>query len=547
MVVALSSPRLRPSLRSTFQSAWARMGEPHPPAGDVAGRIPLRSYAVAGFLAAAAVVVGAVVGGQTFISHVPWAWFFGTPGGPLGSVASSSSHAPAVAVLGVYGGLAALAVVWWRLMAALGRHPGTSVRSVVKVVAAWAVPFLAAPPLFSKDVYSYAGQGQMVAYHINPYHYGPGVLGSTPWNLLAGPLWANTPSPYGPGWLSLDGLAASLSHHEVLADLVFLRILALIGVALLVVGLPTLARHLRRDPALVVALGAGSPLVLGTLLGGDHNDALMVGLMVAGLALWVRVGAVPGIVVCALAAAVKAPALVAVLFIGWNWAPLSASIRTRVVRTLGASALACAVLAAVAGASGLGWGWVKTLDAPGKVSTGVTPVDTLARVVADSLAIVGMHPSLSTARSAAAVVGVLAAVVIGAVLLWRSPQTGPLRALGLALLFAALLGPVLWAWYVTWGLVVLAPVARGRLWTVVVSLTVLEALVGAASVISVVRSLGSAGVLSDLLVGVGGIAACVLAARIPYEVPERSPWVRQRALQPAGVTVTAIQVPQSGQ
>ena len=59
----------------------------------------------------------------------------------------------------------------------------------------------------------------------------------------------------------------------------------------------------------------------------------MLGLLLAGLAVAKRVGMVPGIVLCALAAGVKSPAGFGVIFLGWAWAGAGASIRQRVVPT----------------------------------------------------------------------------------------------------------------------------------------------------------------------------------------------------------------------
>jgi alpha-1,6-mannosyltransferase len=506
----------------------------------------LRRFGVAGLAAGAAVVVGAVVGGSSFVSHLPGAWFFGTPGGPLGSMSASADRAPALALLGVYGGLGALVAIWWRLLKALRAHPGVPVRQIARVVAAWAAPFVVAPPLFSRDVYSYAGQGALVSFHINPYHYGPGVLGATPFNLLAGPLWANTPSPYGPTFLSLDGLVTQLSGHQVLADLVLLRLLSVIGLALIVVGLPVLARSVGRDPAFAVALGACSPLVLATIVGGAHNDGLMVGLLVAGLAAWKRWGPVPGIVLCALAAGVKAPAALGIVLIGWNWAGPYATVVRRCARTLLATGIAAAVLAALSAASGLGWGWVLTLTSGDKISTGVTPVEAVTRAVAGVVHLVGVSMPAGSVRAVVATVAVAVAVAVGAWLLWRSPRLGPLRALALSLLVLALLSPVLWAWYLTWGLVLLAPVATGWLRRAVVWLSIGETVIGASSVLGVLRSLRHAGIGADVLVVVGVAGAILLALRANYEL-RTAPWSGQRATQAPGVTVTAIQRPHSGQ
>ena len=68
------------------------------------------------------------------------------------------------------------------------------------------MPLLLAPPLFSRDIYSYAAQGEMMSHHISPYHYGPGVLGAAPSVTLVDHLWLNTPVPYGPLFMETDGL-----------------------------------------------------------------------------------------------------------------------------------------------------------------------------------------------------------------------------------------------------------------------------------------------------------------------------------------------------
>ncbi len=499
-----------------IRAAWSRRALLWPAEALDAAPPSFRRFAVAGLLAAAA-VAGAVVGGSSFVSHLPGAWFFGTPGGPLGSVSTGASRAPALAILGVYGGLGALVVIWWRFLRALRAHPGMPVGQVARVVAAWAAPFAVAPPLFSRDVYSYAGQGALVTFHINPYHYGPGVLGATPFNLLAGPLWANTPSPYGPTFLSLDGLVTQLSGHQVLADLVLLRLLSVVGVALVVAGLPVLARSVGRDAGLAVALGAGSPVVLATIIGGAHNDGLMVGLLVAGLAAWKRWGPVPGIVLCALAAGVKAPAALGIVLIGWNWAGHDAGVVRRGARTLLGLGIAGTVLAVLSAVSGVGWGWVVSLTAGDTIWTGVTPVDAVTRVAAGLLHLAGATTSTASVRTVVALTAVTVAMVAGTWLLWHSPRIGPIRALGLALLVLALLSPVLWSWYLTWGLVVLAPVAGDRLRRGLIWLSVAETIIGASSVLGLLRSLGHDGPLADSLAVLGVAGFVLLATRARYD------------------------------
>jgi hypothetical protein len=490
--------------------------DPEPSHGDGAARPTqaettraLRKWTLVGLVAACSIVVGAVVGGRSFVSQQPGAWFFGTPGGPLGSVAASGRQPSSAAMLAVYGGLVLMARAWLGLLRTLWLDRGVAVRRVIGVLAVWALPFLLAPPLFSRDVYSYAGQGEMVSHHIDPYVYGPGVLGATPFSTLPGPLWADTPSPYGPTFLSLDGLTVDLSGHNVLPNLVLLRLLELGGLVLAAAGLPTLARAAGRDPAAAVALGVGSPLALTTLLGGAHNDALMVGLLVAGLAVARRVGAAPGIVLCAAAAGVKAPAVLGVVFLGWNWAGPRARAWTRAGRTALAGAIAVGTLAVISTVSGLGWGWLHTVTAPGKVFTGVTPVDAVARVVSDAGTALHLATPMSGTRTTVAVITLVGAGVFGLWMLLRSPRTGTEHALGLTLLVLALCSPILWPWYLMWGLVVLAPVAGVRLQRVMIALAIVETLIGAASVSGMTRSIINAGALNDLLV-VLGLAALAL-------------------------------------
>ena len=89
---------------------------------------------------------------------------------------------------------------------------------------------------------------------------------------------------------AIDGLLDKASGHKILPDILLLRLLEIAGLALVVAATPTLARRLGRDPAEAVLLGAGCPLVLTTLIGGAHNEALMLGLLVAGLAVAQRWG-----------------------------------------------------------------------------------------------------------------------------------------------------------------------------------------------------------------------------------------------------------------
>jgi hypothetical protein len=471
-----------------------------------------------GLVGTISLVVGAITGGRSFDDHLPGAWFFGMPGGPLGSWGTYALHPPIYAIAAVYGGLILLTRSWFRLLRQLRDRPGVPVKKVLLVIALWSVPLLLAPPLFSKDAYSYAGQGEMVSYHIDPYTYGTAVLGTTPFSTMPDKVWANTPTPYGPTFLTVDGLLVDASGHRILPDLVLLRLLELAGLALAAAATPTLARALRRDPAEAMVLGIGSPLVLVTLIAGAHNDALMMGLLLAGLAVARRIGTVPGIVLCALATGVKSPAALGILFLGWLWAGPGASFWRRAAHTTGALLIGVVTLAAVSAASGVGWGWLRTNTAADRSFTGVSPMGAISRLVSDVGQVIRVPIPVLSAHAVVSVIGLLVATAIGIRMLLLSPSRDLQTCLGVTLLVVALLGPVLWGWYATWGVLVLAPAVTPRLRRVIMGICTYEVFVGVTSLVNIGRKMVHTAAAADLAV----LALLIALAVVPIW-PTRPP------------------------
>jgi alpha-1,6-mannosyltransferase len=476
---------------------------------QVARPLSTARTAVLGLVGSSAIVAGAVLGGQAFETHLPGAWFFGMPGGPLGSLGSSNGLPTIASLALVFGGLILLTRVWLGFLRHLNSNHGFPVKRVVLVVAIWAVPLLMAPPLFSRDVYTYSAQGEMMSHHINPYSYGPEVLGATSFNEMADTVWSGTESPYGPTFLSVDGLLDQASGHSILPDLILLRLLEVAGLALAAAATPTLARSLKHDPAHALLIGVGSPLVLLSLIGGAHNDALMIGLLMAGLAVAKRFGTVPGVILCALAAGVKSPALLGVLFLGWVWAGREASIKRRIGHTVGAGLIALATMEVVSLVSGTGWGWIRTTTTADTSFTGVTPINILARGVSIVSHVVQVPVSLLTVRPIFMVLGLLVAGYFGYRQLLRSPRDGVVRCLGLTLLVLALLGPIVWSWYVTWGVIVLGAAAVGRLRTGLIVISTFWAFAGMTPVHGVYIRLLHTFAVTDLL-----LVAMLLAVAI---------------------------------
>jgi hypothetical protein len=199
-----------------------------------------------------------------------------------------------------------------------------------------------------------------------------------------------------------------------------------------------------------------NPLVLVYLIGGMHNDAIMLGLLVAGMALARRGHPVAGVVLCAVGAAVKVPCFLGVVFIGWDWAGPGASPRGRAGHVAASVVVALGVMAVVSEASGLGWAWLWNLSDPGSVTSWLDPATAVGLGISHVVHVAGgaahTHGLVVATRAAALVV----AVVIVGVLVLRIDRYGIPRALGWSLLAVVFLGPIVWPWYETWGIVFLA-------------------------------------------------------------------------------------------
>jgi hypothetical protein len=434
----------------------------------------LRRPALVGFVALISVAVGVSIDSSPFKLEMPGTWFFGVPS-QSGAVSTAYLLFGLVAV---YGGLVLLMRVWYGMTRALTRRPGTPLKHLWLILGLWMIPMLVVAPIFSRDVFSYAAQGEMVSHHINPYNYGPFTLGAGPYVNPVDSLWLNAPAPYGPLFLMIDGFFATASFHNALVTVIFLRLLAVAGVALIAWCIPKLARAYGREPGPILLLTALNPLVLLTLVGSAHNDAIMVGLLLCGIAAAKYKHPVWGVVLVALAAAIKAPAGLGVLYIGWEWLGTGVPWRQRVRPVLTAALITVGVLAFLSIVSGLGWGWVANLETPGTVRSWLAPTTAIGLGLSGILHAVGWHVSTTAVLSGARVVGFTIAGGATIYLLKISDRIGGLKALSISLLLFVVLGPVVQPWYLTWGLLLLAPVAFGRWRTLIIAVSVLSPFIG---------------------------------------------------------------------
>jgi alpha-1,6-mannosyltransferase len=376
-------------------------------------------------------------------------------------------HGPGVTVAATvlaYLGLTLLVAAWW----GYGRA-GSSVRHTLVTLGWWTAPMLLAPPLHSADVYSYIAQGAMVLEGHDVYGAGPSVLdpGGVGGDAAAsvGGHWTDTPAPYGPVFLVLAQAVTRVTGGTIVPAVLAMRLISVAALVLIVLALRRLGRDEGGEGGERGALwlGALNPLLLMHVVGGMHNDGLMIALMLAGVVLARRGRWVAGSALVGLAMMVKSPAAVALLFVGVavGRAATGRPAVLRVVKGLvGPGLVAGAVAAGATLLAGTGFGWLRTQSVAGTIHTALSVTSDLGLLLGELLhALLGPDPD--PVKTAVQRLGLAAALAVIAYLAWRSARgrPSPVHALGLALVALVVLSPMVQPWYLLWGTTVVAATA----------------------------------------------------------------------------------------
>jgi hypothetical protein len=390
-------------------------------------------------------------------------------------------------------GTALMGYAWWA-----GRDRDHSPRWVLVTIALWTAPFLFLPPVGSRDFYSYSCQGELYANGLSPYSSTAGSLPCT-WIGAVPPIWRDTITPYGPLFILLaagivaagqalplaPGLVDALPPQlgSLVLPLVLFRLVALAGVLGMAAGLPVLARRCGVPPARALWLALAGPLIGAHLIGGPHNDAAMLGLLVAGLAVIARhprhpAAIVGGGVLLGGAVAVKATALVtipfAVLIVAAAYSRRErADLRGLVIGTAGVLGTAAATLAGITVAGGLDYGWIAGVRDSGEL----VQFSSMPTAVGMTITYAGQlfDPDFDAVPVVRAIAyGVLAVALVAIWVRALRERTDPARAAlvgaAAAVVATVALAPVFLPWYMLWPLILLA--ATGRRTKVVMVLTV---------------------------------------------------------------------------
>jgi hypothetical protein len=286
---------------------------------------------------------------------------------------------------------------------------------------------LTAPVLLSTDVYSYWDYGRLAAVHdANPYEVTPIRFANDPAFERMGAQWRQTTSVYGPAFtLASEVHAKAVGNSPAAAAWAYKALAALAMLAITVLAVRVAAR-----PAFAAAFVGWNPLLAVHFAGGGHNDAWMMALVFAAIAL-----AAAGRRQLAGAAWVLS---IAVKWVALVFLPLRALEARREGRRVGHAGFAAAAAVVIGVATwryGLSW-----LDAFGPVGRNLRE--------GSRYSIPGRLEGIGIPHGAA--VGVLVGL-FGLAYLWllREAWRGHAR-LGLAAGLLLVAAPWLVPWYLVW-------------------------------------------------------------------------------------------------
>ncbi|HXA88919.1 MAG TPA: alpha-(1-_6)-mannopyranosyltransferase A [Mycobacterium sp.] len=382
----------------------------------------------------------------------------------------------------------------------------------------WLAPLLLSVPVFSRDTYSYLAQGALLRDGFDPYAVGPVA---NPNALLdnVSPIWTITTAPYGPAFILIAKLVTMVVGNHVIIGTMLLRLCMLPGLALLIWAAPRLAHHLGTDGPTALWTCVLNPLVLIHLMGGVHNEMLMVGLMTAGIALTFQGRNVAGITVLTVAIAVKATAGIALPFLVWVW---TRHLRERrgyraVQAFLAATAFSLLIFVVVFGVlstvAGVGLGWLTALAGSVKIINWLavpTAAADLIHALGSPFFSVDFYAVLRVTRFIGIVI-----IAVSLPLLWwrfRRDDRAVLTGIAYSMLIVVLFVPAALPWYYSWPLAVAAPLAQSR--------PAIAAIAGLSTWVMVIfKPDGSHGMYSWLHFSLA--TACALGAWYSlYRVPE---------------------------
>ena len=330
------------------------------------------------------------------------------------------------------------------------------IETIYLSLVAWLIPLLIAPPLFSRDVYSYFMQGKMQLAGNNPYESGVSVV---PGWFQSGvdPLWGDAPTPYGPVFLLIEKAVAAVSQESSLVASYLFRLTSLAGVIFICLSIPYLAKSHGVNPISAAWIGVMNPLVLMHFIAGSHNDALMVGLICLAMVIALRGHFIFGVVVATLALGIKPVAIVLLPFLALIAAGSGASWIRRAKYGAYAGLIALATLFATSALAETGpFGWIGSLSTPGTVKSWLSPTTAIGMLIGGPLRLLGFGNVVDTSVGITRLIGSIALAFVLVMLVVRPAGRSATRGVALSFVALVVLGPVVQPWYLLWSIPLLA-------------------------------------------------------------------------------------------
>jgi alpha-1,6-mannosyltransferase len=336
---------------------------------------------------------------------------------------------------------------WLRLGQRVSVWGPAARKATLQAIAAWGLPMMFTVPLFSRDVYAYIGQGRLMVEGFNPYENGISAL-SNYFQLGADRLWTEAPVPYGQLFLWIEQFVVWSTNVQPEVSVMLFRLVALVGVVLCIIYVPKLAELHGVNPHRALWLTAANPLFLTNFIASVHNDALMIGLALAGLYYSATRRVVLGIVLVTLSIAVKPITVVFLPFIGLIWAGKNAGWPRKFLFWGLTGGLSLAILYALSLVNGFGFGWINGLSAPGSIFIWYAPVGLVGLMVASVSNAFGLDGW--TLADWVFDAGKVLAVGIVAFQIFKGEHNRLIRRLTLGFAAVVVLAPMIQSWYVVW-------------------------------------------------------------------------------------------------
>ena len=299
--------------------------------------------------------------------------------------------------------------------------------------------FAVAPVLLSHDVYSYVDYARLGARHgLDPYVHPPAAAPADP--AYAEVTWTEATSAYGPLFTLLTYPLAWLPVAVAVAVLKAIAALSVLGIAFVVARL---AAWRGADPRRAAAFVALNPLVLVHVVGGAHNDGLMMLLAMAAVAALLSSRELFAGVAFAASIATKTSAAILAPF-----ALLGSNQRLRLLTGAAITALCLTVAAWLA----FGWDWLHGFGLAGENQSRTSYMS----IPLLTSRLTGLDPEATRL-----IAGVLFLLAIAYLLSWTYRGADWIRAAAWATLALLLATAWLLPWYLIW-LLPLAAISRDR-------------------------------------------------------------------------------------